>query len=271
MVHILNKILLLKIALKKPTFRLAPLLLALCEPNFANAQPGSVSSEWDYRLSPYGWFAGSKGEVSSIDGFPPAPFDVTSKDAFDDNEVALTFIFEAKKNQHGVLVDVMYSDTQSNEPLVPEFGLGLNSISKNTIISTSYVYSLIQDDKTVIDAMAGVRYWEVDSTLEFEGGLGFLGGRTIKNSEDWLDPVLGLKAHHKLDVSGLFLQGWFGLGGLGLGSDYFYDTAINLGYQWNRAIATTVGYRQYDVDYDDGFVYDAKNSGWMFGLTWKIN
>ncbi len=51
-------------------------------------------AEWNYNLSPYIWFAGSSGEVSSIPGLPPIPFDLSAKNAFDDSE----FVYNAKND-----------------------------------------------------------------------------------------------------------------------------------------------------------------------------
>lgn len=53
---------------------------------------------WQYKLSPYAWFAGAKGEVTSIDGLPAVPFKLSSKEAFEDNEASYTLILEATKD-----------------------------------------------------------------------------------------------------------------------------------------------------------------------------
>jgi len=56
-----------------------------------------------------------------------------------------------------------------------------------------------------------------------------------------------------------------------VGSDLYYEINANVGYQWNRSIGTAIGYRMFDVDYeDDGYVYDVKQQGWQIGLTWPF-
>ena len=68
-----------------------------------------------------------------------------------------------------------------------------------------------------------------------------------------------------------YVDGGVGLGGFGVGSDLFYDVNGAVGFQWNEAIGTTLGYRMFDVDYNDGgFVYDARQQGWQLGLTWAF-
>ncbi len=55
------------------------------------------------------------------------------------------------------------------------------------------------------------------------------------------------------------------------GADHFYELSLNVGYQWSDAIGTALGYRMFDVDYeDDGFVYDVRQQGWQLGLTWAF-
>ena len=73
----------------------------------------------------------------------------------------------------------------------------------------------------------------------------------------------------KRERQGLFAD--FLLGGFGIGSDLFYEFNGAIGYQWNKAIGTVIGYRMLDVDYEDGgFAYDARQQGWQVGLTWAF-
>ena len=61
------------------------------------------------------------------------------------------------------------------------------------------------------------------------------------------------------------------MGGLNVGSDLFYELSGTVGYQWTPTIGTAIGYRMFDVDYDDdGFEYDVRWEGWQVGLTWAF-
>lgn len=242
----------------------AGMLVAAC--GWANAE-----EQWNFQLSPYIWFAGSKGDVATLPGLPAAEFEMTPKEAFDDNEASYMVVFEAKKGKQGFLVDVLYADTQSNYELIPKIGLEMEITSKNTIVSAAYVYEFFQDDTATADFFGGIRYWDVESILQFKGGLGILAGRKLDSKEDWVDPVIGAKGRTKLGDTNFFAMGWMAFGGFGVGSDHFYDMSANVGYQWTQAINTTFGYRAYDVDYEDGdYLYDVKNEGWIIGLTWAF-
>lgn len=63
--------------------------------------PVIEDNNWEFRLSPYAWFAGFKGDVAGIPSFPPTSVDISPSDALDDYEIAVMAMFEAKKNGKG--------------------------------------------------------------------------------------------------------------------------------------------------------------------------
>jgi hypothetical protein len=253
----------------KVTYRhaLTALLGLLVSPVAALAE-----EEWRFRLSPYLWFAGLEGDVATVPPLPTAPIDISPSDALDDTQASLMVIFEAKKGRHGGYLDFLYTDVESDDELVPQpINLVLRSRTKSTIFTLAYEYELYNREGTVIDLLAGGRYWSVDSKLSFRGGLGLLAGRSLSNDESWVDPVLGVKARAPLGDSRFYIAGGAGIGGFGVGSDHFYELSLSAGYQWTDAIGTALGYRMFDVDYeDDGFVYDVRQQGWQLGLTWAF-
>ena len=242
------------------------ILVLLFMPNLANAE-----GEWDFRLTPYLWFAGVKGNVSTLPGSPVVPIEVTPSDALSDSQVSFMMFFEAKQQKHGMLFDILYTDSESDTTLVEEINLTLKSISRNKMFSAAYEYELYNKEQSVVDVFVGLRYWKVDTKLEFGGGLGILAGQSIRNAESWIDPLIGVKGRTRLGDSNFYAVGWLAGGGFGVGSDSFYDVSANVGYQWNKAIGTTLGYRLFNVDYEDGsFVYDVQQEGWALGLTWAF-
>ena len=233
---------------------------------------GLADDSWNFRLSPYIWFAGLKGDVGTIPPLPSAPVDISASDALNDTEASFMILLDGKKGRHGFFTDLLYSDVQSDEELVPPpIGLNMKSTTKTTIFTLAYQYEIYKQEQTVVDFLAGARYWAIDSELRFRDGLGVLAGRKISNDESWIDPILGFKARTPLGNSRFYVGGGASLGGFGVGSDLFYEISANVGYQWNKAIGTSLGYRMFDVDYeDDGYVYDVKQQGWQIGLTWSF-
>lgn len=231
-----------------------------------------ADDDWQFRLTPYLWFAGLKGDVATIPGAPAAPIDIPPSDALGDTEASLMFLVDAHRGRHGLFADFLYSDVRSDEELIPPpIGLTLRSITKTTLISMAYQYMIYQREQASVDLMLGARYWRVDSELSFGGGSGLLDGKRVTNDESWIDPALGIKGRTPLGGSKFYLEGGAVIGGFGIGSDLFYEFNGAIGYQWNKAIGTAIGYRMFDVDYEDeGFHYDVRQQGWQIGLTWSF-
>jgi hypothetical protein len=236
----------------------------------------SADDDWQFQITPYLWFAGIKGDVSTIPGYPPAPIDVSSSQALQDTKTSYMGILSVKKGRHAGFVDFLYSDVQSDLYYAPTLNLTLQSTSKTTLVTAGYAYEVYESDKAFVDLFAAARYWEVDSQLDLVGGLGILPPQyappyTISNKESWVDPLIGIMARSALGDSKFFVSGILGVGGFGVGSDHLYDASLHFGYQWSKLIGTTLGYRMYDVKYQDGsFLYDVRQQGWLLGLSFTF-
>lgn len=252
--------------------RLAAFLLFPAVGTVVGSTPALAQESWQFRLSPYVWLAGLKGNVGTIPGQPAVSVDVSAGDALRDLDGGGMFMLDARRGRHGFLVDFMYTDVRSDTEVVPApIGLDLVSTSKTTIATLGYQYELFRERGTVVDVLAGARYWRIESNLRFSGGLGILAGRSITNTESWWDPGIGIKGRVPLGDSRFYFEGGAAVGGFGVGSDQFYDINANVGYQWSKSIGTTIGYRMFDVDYEnDGYVYDVRQQGWLLGLTWSF-
>ena len=223
---------------------------------------------WDFRLTPYAWFAGFKGDVASVPSIADSPIyvDISASDAFSDTEASLALVFEGKKGKHGFLTDLLYSDMRASTALIGGHPVTLDSISKTTLFSAAYMYELYQSESAGIDVYGGARYWKIDTDLSLN-----VITPSIGHKESWVDPLLGIKGRTTLGESSFYVVGSAAVGGFGAGSDLFYDLSAHLGYQWSKSIGTTIGYRMYDLDYEnDGFVYDVRQEGWILGLTWAF-
>jgi len=244
------------------------ILLFFQTPAFAS------NDQWEFALSPYLWFPGIKGDVATIPPLPPAPIELTPGQAIEDTEAALMLLFTAKKDRHGVYFDFLYTDVESNEELVPDpINLTMKSVSKTTLATLAYQYEAYRKDRQAVELLAGIRYWDIDTTLTFGGGLGIVipPGTELQHTESWIDPAIGITGTVPFGNSRFYFSGGAGIGGFGVGSDLFYDINANIGYQWNKAIGTVIGYRLFDVDYDkDNFLYDVTQQGWLVGLTWSF-
>jgi len=238
---------------------------------FIQAPVFAADDEWQFMLTPYIWFAGMEGDVSTVPGAPVVPVELSASDALSDTQASFMLLFEAKKNKQGMLFDFLYTDVETDTTLIDQINLSMKSTSINYMFSAAYEYEVYNQNRAVADIYGGLRYWKVDTKLEFSGGLGLLAGKSISNDDSWVDPLIGIKGLTYFGSSKVYIVGWLAGGGFGVGSESFYDISANIGYQWNKAIGTTVGYRYLAVDYEnDSFVYDVTQQGWGMALTWTF-
>lgn len=228
------------------------------------------NDKWQFHIAPYAWLAGQKGDIATQPGWPASEVDVDFYDDILGNiNGSLSLIGEARKGRYGVVADIDYSDIEDEDATPGPFFSSLNVRTKTWIVSAGGLYRLIQQDRAFLDAMAGLRYWSVDSTLEF--GAAILPATERSNREDWVDPFIGLKGLVPLGTSKFFINGALSMGGFGVGSDFMWDAMINLGYQWTPMFSTTIGYRYMAVDFDeDDFLYDVSQQGLLLGLAWRF-
>jgi hypothetical protein len=228
------------------------------------------ADQWRFTLAPYAWLAGQSGSVGTLPGLPPADIDVDFHDDILGNiNGALFLLGEVRKGKWGGMVDIAYTDIEDEDATPVQILWKAATVQTTSwIVSAAGLYRFWEEDRAYMEGVAGVRYWRIDSRIALSGGPAPAVERT--NKEDWIDPVLGLKGRSFLGGSKFFVDGGLTVGGFTVGSDFMWDAYANLGYQWTRTFATTVGYRYLDVDYsNDGFVYDVAQDGILLGLGWQ--
>ena len=233
------------------------------------------SDKWEFQLTPYAWLAGQKGTVATLPGLPEADIDVDFYDDILGNiNGALMLVGEARKGRFGLVMDVAYTDIEMENPTpLGIFYSAVDSRTKSWMVSVAGLYRLVENQHQFLDVIGGFRYWSVDSELTLKGAAfpGVFPERSISNSEEWVDPLIGLKGLTPIGESNFFVSGAFVLGGFGAGSDFMWDANVNFGYQWTKGFSTTVGYRYLDVDYEkDDFLYDVVQQGPVLGLSWRF-
>lgn len=233
------------------------------------AEPGSGDA-WEFQLAPYAWLISLKGDVATLPPLPAVDVDLDFWDDIVDNvNGALMLVGEARKGRYGVILDVVYTDIGGDESTPGPLFSSVELETTSWIVSLGGLYRLIDEESAFLDAVAGLRYWHVETDLKLRGGLA--PSQNISYTEDWLDPFVGVKGLTPIGQSRFFLSGVLLLGGFDVGSDFMWDATANLGYQWTERFSTIVGYRYLDVDYDDGdFLYDVALHGPILGLSWRF-
>lgn len=238
--------------------------LAPVTANAADVIPPEATSDWTFTAAAYLWGSGISG-TSGVFGLPPQEVDLGFGDIIKDLNFAFMGLGEARNGRFVLGMDMTYTNVGSSvdNPRKADVLL-INSIDVDT---TSWMvtgfggYTLFDNDMLRLDAIAGARYWSVNSDFTLRSNIPAINGRSASDGANWVDPLVGAKA--KIDVTPeIYVSAWAMIGGFGVGSDLMWDLMAGAGYEFTDHFSVFAGYRAASVDYsDDGFVYDIVQQG----------
>ncbi len=112
------------------------------------------------------------------------------------------------------------------------------------MVSLAASYAVYQDDRSRLEALAGLRHWDLDvSTTVLD--------RTFSTDQSWTDPLIGARYNYALnDRWSLTAMG--NIGGFGYGSDFQWEALVQASWKWRENINVAGGYRHLDVEFEDG-------------------
>ncbi|HYV03137.1 MAG TPA: hypothetical protein VFB82_01040 [Blastocatellia bacterium] len=233
------------------------------EPVAANAQ-GASSDKWQFMVAPYLWLAGIKGTIGV--GDITTDIDPGVSDLLDALNFGFMGTFEARKNKFMVINDLIYiSLEKTKETTGPLFG-ALTANQKVFMLSPVVGYRLLEKEGASLDAIAGIRFWHMNTKLELTPGQ--LAGRVREGSVNWADVIGGLRGQvHVARKVSLIGRGDLGGGG----SDFTYQLFGGVGIDVSKKATMFVGYRYLDVKYDsDNFLFDAALKGVVLGAAFRF-
>jgi opacity protein-like surface antigen len=230
-------------------------------------QAGTPASGWSFRLTPYLWFAGFTGTIGARGS--TADIDAPFRDVFDELNFGAMVNFEARKNRFVTLVDGFYASLGDERSISVPSGLSVEANSKTLVLNPDAGFRLLGGDKASVDFLAGIRYWHLKNSLEFQSEV-LPATPKISGSKSWVDPVLGAQVGLKLPGRWRArLQG--DAGGFGAGSDLTWQVVATLGYEISNRTVLNAGYRYLDVDYrSGGFRFDTAISGLLLGVSFRF-
>jgi len=173
-------------------------------------------------------------------------------------------VIEARKGKFVVLTDVEYITLSDDKATPGPLFSSVNAKFKMFIFDPEVGYRVFDNPNkgSFVDVLGGIRLWHINTGLSFSPGI--LAGTEVEGSRTWVDGVFGLRARAALSEK-FFVSGKFGLGAGG--SDFTYQLFGAVGYNFNKNVALTIGYRDLDVKYDkNGFLYDTSQRGPIIGL-----
>lgn len=230
--------------------------------------PQEPPSEWTFSVAPYAWLAGLKGDVAAF-GAPEVDVDLSISEVLEHFDMGVMGAADARNGRWSIATDLMWAKLSGQQDT--PFGVLANNVeltAETLMVTGAGAYSLIYGDGGNLDVMAGARVWSVSNDLDFHGG--FLDGRSVDQTETWVDPVVGLKG--RLDIGGgFYLTSWGFVGGFGVASKFMWDFMAGVGYELSDSAAVVLAYRALAVDYhNEGFVYDVTQQGPMLGVVFRF-
>ena len=241
------------------------LVLAL----FALLPVPAVADDWQHTATVYLIGAGIDGKAGV--GPVVGDVDVSFGDILDSLEFGAMAGYRGEKGPWAIVGDMIYMDLEQDKD-----GLGPVGQSRATVELEQLILELDVSRKVTerIDAYAGLRYWDVDSTVTVVGG-GPL-GETLNGAlgEDWVDLLVGLRYAVPIGESWLFvIRG--DVAPFGTGADKSWHSTAYFAWQFGEHANLLLGYRHLDVDYDEGeganrFLMDLGQGGPTVGLAWQF-
>lgn len=234
-------------------------------------------NDWDFRVSPYFWFVGLKGEINR----PPAPVnpeeppppkyevDVGFKDIRNSIKFALMLAGQYRGNR--LVAQFNFSSLiLESEAITP-----LELILEDNIVNLTYFggdlevgYRVIKNPKFELDALAGLKffYFGIDVSTKVGGSIPVEGAR----SRGWMDPTLAVNIRYNPHKK-LSFVGYGDIGIPGIGSDFSSQFITMVQYHFTKTFFTSLGYRSYFLKIpEDEAIFNGQLQGWIARLGFQF-
>jgi hypothetical protein len=228
-----------------------------------------TSDGWHVSVTPYLWLTGVEGELTAPFPLPGREVTADFGDLMDHLDGAFLGKGEVRYDRFGVLGDILYLKVSGGNTRNPENlpTIGTKLKLSTTAATLAAYYRVADSDPWKVDLLAGLRYNEIETTLDATlGGPGV--GRSV--SKDWTDPIVGVRAIVRTGERGS-LTGYADYGGFGVNNSTVWQVFATYNYQWTENVAVSAGYRHYAIDLDKrGFQYDLNLSGPLVGISYEF-
>lgn len=228
-----------------------------------------INRTWEFLIAPYFVAANITG-TTQVGRLPATDIDVSTNDILENLRFGAMVRAEALYRQKiGAMLDIAYMGLgASADTFVPG---GRISVDVDQTIAEGFLFYRVHNSpQTSVDLYAGGRYWNINLDLDAAGTV--VGSFGISRGDDWIDPVVGIRAFH------MFNNRWSAnargdIGGFGAASDFTWNVQGGVGYHFNRTWSAHLQYKALSVDFDndkagtDRFAYDTITHGPLLGVV----
>jgi hypothetical protein len=259
------------------------LFCILNDPVFAQNGTSSkdIDKDWEFEIAAYGFAFGVTGDV----GFNQAnaEVDVDFGDILDHLDFGFLGFGQARKGPWSFILDGTYMKLSADKSSTRRNLLtaSVDAEIEQAVVAGIVGYRFFEGEgnstflKPSLDFLVGARYNNVSGELGIQASLlGLTLTAQRKQTEEWVDPVIGLRGTAFLNDQTRVIV-WGDFGGFGVGSDFTWQTFGGLGYTFSNGVDVFGGYRAYAFDYEDGtgasrVALDLLYHGPMLGVGYKF-
>ena len=234
----------------------------------SSAVPGPDPG-WHAGFTIYLWFPGVHG-TSGVGG-RNVDFRASAGDLLSNFRFGLMGALDAQRGRFVILGDLMWVRLRATRtttlpfPNLPQLSAEVKA--DQFILNPEVGYRFLDWEKLKMDALWGIRYWHLGSSLQFTPSFT---GLNFSGSANFVDPVMGTRMELPLSPK-VLVTIWADAGGWGAGSELDYQIVGALGFKVSRKFTLGAGYRYLYVNYrPTNFVFDTAMSGPMVGLTYNF-
>lgn len=236
-----------------------------------------VWNDWNFRVSPYFWFVGLKGEIirppAPINPVEPPPPQYDIDVGFKDIRNSIKFALMLAGQYRGDRIVAQFNFSSlilESEAITP-----LELLLQDNIINLSYFggdlevgYRVVRNPKFEVDALAGLKffYFGIDVSTNVAGSVEVEGAR----ERGWIDPTLAVNIRY-YPIRKVSLIGYGDLGIPGIGSDFSSQFITMVQYHFTKTFFTSLGYRSYFLNIpEDEAIFNGQIQGWIARLGFQF-
>ena len=187
------------------------------------------------------------------------PVSISAGDLLKHLDIVLPLRWTACKPAQSYYVDLLYLRVSNAMTCQDTPSETVQAQLKELILETAYGIRLNCSDVQRINALIGVRFWDLSSELDYTWDVN--PSAQFSGSKDWVDPIIGVDDYLLLNRR-LVFAAQADIGGFGVGSHFSWQLYGGLKYTFSHAFMMGLEYRALYVDYTEGgFTFDTTTEG----------
>lgn len=227
------------------------------------------SPDWKYMINFGAWMNAMRGDISANELY--GYIDNQFYNKYNGADFSFYGYFQARKERVSYTAQFT-SSNQSDKYNYDNDSIYSRSVisSRSMFITTDVSYEFYRNDEVTFDLYGGARFNFFTNLIEnfYNAGGSVQEGQT----KFFIDPIIGTKFYYipfkGPNISRLFINGNFDVGGYGLVSFLSFESYFGTGYKVSKAVTLNLGYRYIDVHYGtDTYLIDAGIQGIEFTAT----